>query len=54
MAAGGKCVRSPRNVSPVGEESSESEGETEPAKSFHRRLSTNHEIKCSVCLCEVA
>ncbi|XP_023710920.1 diacylglycerol kinase eta isoform X3 [Cryptotermes secundus] len=27
------------------EESSESDGETEPAKSFHRRLSTNREIK---------
>lgn len=30
------------------EESSESDGETEPAKSFRRRLSTNREIKCSV------
>ena len=29
-------------------ESSESDGETEPAKSFHRRISTNKEIKCSV------
>lgn len=32
----------------TGEESSESDGETEPAKSFHRRLSTNREIKCAV------
>lgn len=32
----------------VVEESSESEGETEPARSYHRRLSTNREIKCSV------
>ena len=31
-----------------GEESSESDGETEPAKSFHRSLSTNREIKCAV------
>lgn len=31
------------------EDSSESDGETEPAKSFHRRLSTNRDIKCSVC-----
>ncbi|XP_069681666.1 diacylglycerol kinase eta isoform X7 [Periplaneta americana] len=31
----------------AGEESSESDGETEPAISFHRRLSTNREIKCS-------
>ncbi|CAL4066650.1 unnamed protein product, partial [Meganyctiphanes norvegica] len=29
-------------------ESSESEAETEPAKAFHRRISTNKEIKCSV------
>lgn len=32
----------------TGEDSSESDGETEPAKSFHRRLSTNREIKCAV------
>ncbi|XP_068086403.1 diacylglycerol kinase eta [Anabrus simplex] len=31
----------------TGEESSESDGETEPAKSFHRRLSTNRDIKGS-------
>ena len=29
-------------------DSSESDGETEPAESFHRRISTNKEIKCSV------
>ena len=29
-------------------ESSESDGETEPAKSFHRRISTNKEIKGTV------
>lgn len=31
------------------DESSGSENETEPAKSFLRRLSTNKDIKCSVC-----
>lgn len=54
MASGGKSVKNLGSTSPVGDDSSESEGETEPAKSFHRRLSTNHEIKCSVCLCEIA
>lgn len=51
MASGGssKCVRNFGNISPVLEDSSESEDETEPAKAFHRRLSTNREIKCSVC-----
>jgi hypothetical protein len=34
----------------TGADSSESDGETEPAKSFHRRLSTNREIKCAVSL----
>ena len=29
-------------------ESSESETETESGKPFHRRISTNREIKCSV------
>lgn len=29
-------------------DSSESDGETEPARSFHRRISTNKEIKCAV------
>ena len=33
---------------PAEGDSSESDGETEPAKSFHRRISTNKEIKCSV------
>ena len=32
----------------TGDESSESDGETEPAKSFHRRFSTNKNIKSSV------
>lgn len=35
-------------VRDVDGDSSESDGETEPAKSFHRRISTNKEIKCSV------
>ena len=51
MASGGKHGSSgARRISSeqTGEESSESDGETEPAKSFHRRLSTNREIKCSV------
>lgn len=54
MASGGKSVKNFGSPSPVGDDSSESEAETEPAKSFHRRLSTNHEIKCSVCQCEIA
>ena len=32
----------------VAEDSSESETEPEPAKRFHRRISTNREIKSSV------
>ena len=32
----------------VTEESSDSDGETEPAKIFHRRISTNRDIKTSV------
>ncbi|KAJ9585835.1 hypothetical protein L9F63_020537 [Diploptera punctata] len=51
MASGGKHGSGgARRISSeqTGEESSESDGETEPAKSFHRRLSTNREIKCSV------
>lgn len=51
MAAGGARVKDSSGNIPVGDESSESEGETEPAKSFHRRLSTNRDIKCSVCHC---
>jgi hypothetical protein len=40
----------------AGEESSESDGETEPAKSFRRRLSASREIKyavsfvCRICI----
>ena len=30
------------------DDSSESEAETEPAKAFHRRISTNREIKTTV------
>ena len=30
------------------DDSSDSEGEAEPAKSFHRRISTNREIKTTV------
>lgn len=38
------------NISPVEEESTDgSDEETEPARSFHRRLSTNRDIQCSVC-----
>lgn len=54
MASGNKSAKRLGKTTPSGEESSESEEETEPAKSFHRRLSTNHDIKCSVCLCEIA
>lgn len=49
MACGSKSAKNLGQSSPGGEDSSESDGETEPAKSFHRRLSTNREIKCSVC-----
>ena len=48
MASGGKSAKKLGSVTLVGEDSSESEAETEPARSFHRRLSTNREIKCSV------
>lgn len=48
MACGSKSAKNLGQSSP-GEDSSESDGETEPAKSFHRRLSTNREIKRSVC-----
>ena len=34
-----------------GEDSSDSDGETEPARSFHRKISTNKDIKCSVGSC---
>ncbi|XP_037089650.1 diacylglycerol kinase delta-like [Pollicipes pollicipes] len=36
-------------VASVGEDSSDSDDETEPAKTFHRKISTNKDIKCSVC-----
>lgn len=51
MASGSssKSAKDLGGILPVGgEESSESDGETEPAKSFHRRLSTNREINSSV------
>nr|XP_008191096.1 PREDICTED: diacylglycerol kinase eta [Tribolium castaneum] len=53
MASGGKSAKNLAGRSPGGgEESSESDGETEPAKSFHRRLSTNRDIKCSASIKE--
>ncbi|XP_063914005.1 diacylglycerol kinase eta isoform X4 [Zophobas morio] len=53
MASGGKSAKNLGGRSPGGgEDSSESEGETEPAKSFHRRLSTNRDIKCSASIKE--
>lgn len=51
MASGfdnGRGVAGTVGTEQTGEESSESDGETEPAKSFHRRLSTNREIKRTV------
>lgn len=51
MASGndsGRGVAGTVGTEQTGEDSSESDGETEPAKSFHRRLSTNREIKCAV------
>ena len=51
MASNSKRVKGATTTSEACDESSESDGETEPAKSFHRRLSTNKEIKCSVCHC---
>ncbi|XP_071052733.1 diacylglycerol kinase eta isoform X3 [Onthophagus taurus] len=51
MASGGKSAKG--SVSPAaGEDSSESDAETEPAVSFHRRLSTNRDIKCSTSIKE--
>lgn len=41
MAENPGCIR-------IIEESSESENDTEPAKNFHRRLSTKKDIKTSV------
>lgn len=52
MASGSKSAKNLGGPSATGcEESSDSDGETEPAKSFHRRLSTNREINNSVCVC---
>lgn len=51
MATGWKAKRSSKEKSkelPSQDDSSESEIETEPAKAFHRRISTNKEIKTSV------
>ncbi|XP_059351817.1 diacylglycerol kinase delta-like isoform X2 [Daphnia carinata] len=48
MAANEAAI-STKPVSAAGDDSSESDGETEPAKSFHRRFSTNKNIKSSVC-----
>lgn len=47
--AGNEAVVSTKSAPSAGEDSSESDGETEPAKSFHRRFSTNKNIKSSVC-----
>ncbi|XP_042219115.1 diacylglycerol kinase eta-like isoform X2 [Homarus americanus] len=56
MATGGSELHASVPGKPTGAyaegDSSESEGETEPAKSFHRRISTNKEIKCSVSIKE--
>lgn len=53
MAAGGGALHVSVPCRPSGGgftevDSSESDGETEPAESFHRRISTNKEIKSSV------
>ena len=48
MASGNQNGGGVTGTEQTGEDSSESDGETEPAKSFHRRLSTNREIKCAV------
>lgn len=50
MASGSESAKNMGGPSPTGEDSSESDGETEPAKSFHRRLSTSREINSSVCV----
>ncbi len=46
----GSCSAATTATATGGDEDSESECETEPAKSFHRRISTNKEIKTSVSL----
>lgn len=43
-----EALASNKISSAAGDESSESDGETEPAKSFHRCFSTNKNIKSSV------
>lgn len=52
MAAAGEvvptCSEDKLSEMPGQDESSESEGETEPTKSFHRRISTNKELKTTV------
>lgn len=52
MAAGGGALLAALPGKPSGAfaevDSSESDGENEPAESFHRRITTNKEIKCSV------
>ena len=48
MAANEAAVSTKPVPAAGGEDSSESDGETEPAKSFHRRFSTNKNIKSSV------
>ncbi|XP_049822448.1 diacylglycerol kinase eta-like [Aethina tumida] len=54
MATGGASATATKEgASPAGgDDSSESDGETEPARSFHRRLSTNRDIKCSASIKE--
>uniref|UniRef100_A0A6P7G614 Diacylglycerol kinase eta-like n=1 Tax=Diabrotica virgifera virgifera TaxID=50390 RepID=A0A6P7G614_DIAVI len=52
MASGRESAKKLGGPSPVPDESSESDGETEPAKSFHRRLSTNREINHSASIKE--
>uniref|UniRef100_A0AAR5PEH3 Diacylglycerol kinase n=1 Tax=Dendroctonus ponderosae TaxID=77166 RepID=A0AAR5PEH3_DENPD len=54
MATGGKSAKKLDGVSPTPAEgeSSDSDGETEPAKSFHRRWSTNREINNSAAIKE--
>ncbi|KAK2151390.1 hypothetical protein LSH36_365g05031 [Paralvinella palmiformis] len=49
-SAWGRMVASVEKLSefPTQDDSSESEAEPEPAKSFHRRISTNKDIKSSV------
>lgn len=52
MAAASEAAESSSAVSggitPLHEDSSDSDGDLEPAKSFHRRISTNRNIKTTV------